>query len=484
MSIVTKLDTHYSNWKDLNTPLAEFVIAASTECSQRLRDSKQQHVLGTGQILRALGTTSHIGFYLMLSHMIPRIVLMWEDTNSRDKKILLLEVFNQILRTRLDLRDRTIVNILNPLQDPNDTQRLQANEVLISQHLAQFQQSLVDDVYITAMLDRDMGDPAVDTPFRINTIKGLVSGARIPSFLSDYHKGTIISEFNDLVLDRTQKKAVHDEVVAALVQIHIEDPGRFLDITLPKFMTALPGRVSENKETRAEDLIEIVFVLEALTKIACTKPCRIESAPVPSNATANYKFRLFDGLQRTLMDKLFRILSIPHQLLYANALLAAMLRSLQMFDKVLAQDEADGNLVPVLSPEIHPYSWFVLELYQKLIVQKQHKEDKLAKLHYMGFSFDLDEDELVNGMFVSLLSRLTTLALRSSQTSSINNFLFIANKRKNLSQVWFLFCNEEPKPLIDSSQQNSEEGPAEKCLVNVLSMSLVAGIRRDRKSVV
>ena len=478
-AIVRKLDSGHLDWEALDTSLVRFVIAASTECSQRLHDSKQQHVLGSGQILRAMGSASHLAFDLIIRNVLPRMFLMWDDASSRDKKTLLLDVFNQILRTRLDLRDATMSAASNPLQDVNVLQSLQVNETRIVRSLENFQQSLVDDVYITAMMERHSGDPAIDTPFRVNTIKGLLLGTRIPAFLSDYHKGTVISEFNDLVLDRSQKQAVHDEVVSALLNIHVEEPGRFRDITLSKFMSALPNRVSTDKDTLTEEMAEIIFVLEAFTKITCTMSCSIDTVPVPANTTTNYKFRVFDGFQRGLMQKMFSILLLPHQLRYANALLAAMLRGLQLFDEVQAQDEATGVFVPALFPVTSPYAWIVMELYQKLIEQKEHEEGSLAKLSYMGLSIIQDQDEKVNDMFISLLGGITTLALRSSQTSPINNFLFNAEREKKPSQVWYLFCEEEPESLIDLSQQNLEEGPAEKCFANVLSMSLVAGIRRE-----
>jgi DNA repair/transcription protein MET18/MMS19 len=122
-AIVRKLDNGHLDWQSLDTRLAQFVIAASTECSQRLHDSKQQHVLGSGQILRAMGSGSHLAFDLIIRNVLPRMFLMWDDENYREKKILLLDVFNQILRARLDLRDGTIFAAANPFQDPNIVQR-------------------------------------------------------------------------------------------------------------------------------------------------------------------------------------------------------------------------------------------------------------------------------------------------------------------------------------------------------------------------
>lgn len=482
-AIVRKLDSVNLDWKSLDTPLAQFVITTSTECCQRLQDSKSQHVLGSGQILQALGSASHFAFDLVIRNVLPRMFLIWDDLASREKKTLFLAVFNRLLQARLDLRDTSITAALNPLQDRDYVRSLQGGELSVASSLRSFQQCLVDDVLIKAMLERDSGELAVDTPFQINTIKGLVLGTRIPGFLSDAQKGMTISEFNDLVMERSQKEAVHNEVVAALRQISVEDPERFHDITIPKIMVKLPGRISSDRNHVAEEMNEVLFILEAFMQIACTTICKVEYITPPPQGRANYKFRVFDEFQRGLMQKLFSILLARDQLEYVNAILAAMYRGLQLFDEILAEEEAAGDAVPVLLPETSPYTWIVLGLYQKFLEQKEHESGSLEKLSYMGFTIILDKEEKINDMFVSLLGRITTSALRSNQTTRLNNFLFDKDREmdreKQLSQIWCLFCGEKPKDLIDVSQQNLEEGPAEKCLTNVLSMSLVAGIRRE-----
>ena len=85
----------------------------------------------------------------------------------------------------------------------------------------------------------------------------------------------------------------------------------------------------------------------------------------------------------------------------------------------------------------------------------------------------LDQDEKVNDTFVSLMGRITTLVLRSGQTTPLNNFFLNLEHLDRPSQIWTLFCPEHPKDDIDTSQQNLQYGPAEKCLTVALSTALV-----------
>jgi DNA repair/transcription protein MET18/MMS19 len=478
-AIGRKLDNGTLDWQNINTSFAQYVISTSTECSRRLHDSKLQHVLGSGQILHAVASSSPFGFYLVVRNVLSKMFLIWDDLTSKDKKIPLLAVFNNVLQARLDLRDAINIAAQNPLHDRNFLQYLQNSETTLAAALAVFQQSIVDDVFINAMMGDDAGEPIVDTPYKVNAIKGLVLGARIPAFLSDYHKGTVILEFSKLAVKQSQSEEIRTELVNALQQISVEDITRYRDVTLTTFMGELPDRLSSKKDDFKEQIDKTLFILEALTQISCTASCKVELAGPPLHSESSLKFRVFEEFQGSLLKKFHGVIQLPGQLQYANAILAAMFRGLQLFDEVLEQEEAGGEVLQSEVPAIGPYTWIIMDLYQNLVQQKPNQDGPLSTLHYMGLKINLDQDAKVNDLFFGLLGRLTTLALRSAQTTPINNFLFNMNKEGLPSQVWYLFCQERPTDLIEISQQNLECGPAEKYLMNVLSMSLVAGIRRD-----
>lgn len=474
-----KLDSATLNWNNLDTPFAKYVISASNECCERLHDSKQQHVLGSGQILHAIASGSHFAFVLVVRNILPKMFVIWQDLSSKEKKTLLLAVFNKILQASLHLRATVAITLSNPILDPGLFQYLQTCENTMATCLSTFQQRLVDDVYFSAMTEKDSGEAGVDTPFRANTIQGLVHLMRLPTFLFDFEKGTIIESLNRLALDSSQKEGIHSEAVSALQQISVEDPARFRDITVLSFMGQLPEHVSSDRGQAMGEVNNALFILEALLQISCTATCKVECPP--GKATSNFKHRVFDQFQTSLLEKLFSVLLLRDQLPYANAILATMYRGLEIFDQVLAAEKAAGHFISEPDESRGPYTWIPMELYQKFIEQKQHKDDghPQAGLWHIGFSIILDLDEKVNDMFISLMGRITTLALRSGQTTPLNNFLFNLEHSDRPSQIWTLFCLEDPKDAIDISQQNLQYGPAEKCLTVVLSTSLLAGIRPE-----
>jgi DNA repair/transcription protein MET18/MMS19 len=114
-----------------------------------------------------------------------------------------------------------------------------------------------------------------------------------------------------------------------------------------------------------------------------------------------------------------------------------------------------------------------LEIYKHIVEVKQLD----AKMPYVGFTLALGEDEQTVNKFVSLVGNITTLTLRSRQTTPKNNFLN-SNDKSAPSQVWCLFINSAPES-IDKTQMDLIGGPSEKLLANALSMSLVAGVHRE-----
>ena len=476
-SIARKLDSGTLDWQSVDTAFAQFVVAVSTEGTRRLHDSKSQHVSGSGRILRAVGSSSPFGFYLVVKTVLPRLLVIWEDLTSKDKKIPLLGVFANILQGRLDLQDALKVALQDPLQNRNAVQALQSSEAVLATTLANFQQSIVDDVFIPAMLDEASGEEAVNTPYKVNAIKGLVVGARIPSFLSDSSRGIVFLQFSKLAVDPLQRAEILSELITALQQISVEDIVKFRDVTLATFMKELPSSITSKTNFEGQ-INDIVNLLEALTQISCSVTCKVE-IDQPPHPNSNFKFRIFEEFQDSLLKKFREVLQVPDQLPFANAILAAIYHGLQLFDEALAQEQDASHLQPLSSPGINPYSWIVKELYGNVLQQKEHDGSNLSGLPYMGFRINLDQDPNVNDMFVHLLSNIATLSLRSSQSTAINNPLFDKQSETGPSQVWSLFCKEPPTSSIGISQQNLECGPMEKCLTNVLSMSMVAGVRRD-----
>ena len=221
-----KLDGATLNWTNLDTPFAKYVISASNECCERLHDSKQQHILGSGQILHAIASGTHFAFVLVVRNVLPKMFVIWQDLSSKEEKTPLLGVFNKILQASLFLRATVARTLSNPIQDPALLQYMQTCESRMATCLSTFQQRLVDDVYFSAMTEKDSGEAGVETPFRANTIQGLVHLMRLPNFIFDFEKGTLIESLNRLASDSSQKEGIHSEAVSALQQISVQDPAK------------------------------------------------------------------------------------------------------------------------------------------------------------------------------------------------------------------------------------------------------------------
>ena len=452
------------------------MMATSTDCSHRLHDSQPQHVLGSGKILCAVASSSIFGFHLVMKNVLPKMFVIWDGLTLKDKKTAILSVFNDLLQAGVNLRDGKN----NALSQGHNVKRYPADvDATLAASLTTFQRSIVDDVLINAMMEVGSGDAAIDTPYKVNAIKGLVIGARIPAFLSDYHKGSVILEFSKLAANPFQSEQIHNELIHALQQISVEDVARFRDLTLPTFIADLPDRLRSSKAEFKEDVNAVVFILESLIQIGCTAICKVEVTGAPSHPETTFKFRVFEQLQEALLKKLHRILSLPDQLPYANAILAAIYHGVQLFDEILNQEQASGNLPPSPLPETGPLSWIIKNIFEKLAIQKFHLGGPLDGVPYIALNINLDSDSTVNDLFFDLLGRLTTIVLRSNQTTAANNFLLNADRVDLPSQVWNLFCLDPPADSIPTSQQNLEYGPEDKCFANILSMSLVAGLRRE-----
>ena len=476
-TIGRKLDDGALDWTETASPFAQYILTTSTECTRRLLDSKQQHILGSGKILRAVASSSSLGLNLVIKSVIPKLLVIWEDLASKDKKTALLSVFNDILRARLDMRDGLNVALSQELELEKDSSNA---EIILAASLATFQPSIIDEVLIPAMMETDTGDAELDTSYKVNAIRGLITAARIPSFLPDYHKGTVILQFSQLASNQKQNDAIQQESIHALQQVSCEDFNSFRDPILSTFLAGLPKCLSSAKVESADELNRVVFILGSLIQISCSTTYQRKYLPrTPSHPECSYKFRLFEELQNALLSKLHHVVSLPGQLHYANAILAAIYRGVQVFDGTLKREEATIEPPSSTLLETDPYSWIILNIFEKLAVQKTYEGGSLKELPYIALNINLDSDSIVKDLFYSLLGKLSTFVLRSSQPNAVNNLLLRADREGRPSQIWNLFCLGTSAKSLQTAQQNLTAGPEEKRLANVLSMSLVAGLRRD-----
>jgi len=479
-TMVTIMSNRNWDWDDQSNEAAKNIISMTKECKERIIDTNQRYVPKTGLILDAIASASPYSFQWVLKTTLPALLTLWDGTSARGEKTPILDVLNRILHARVEVGAKLEAASRNvDSQDEEPILYLRKCISTISTCLDTFKDRIVEGVYWSAMTE-NLSDSESDTAFRVSTIRGLTCLMGIPNLLFDFESGTIISTLNKIAMDSTQLLQLHEVAVHSLRQISIQDPTRFGAITLPNFMAHLPESFEDSRQRDVEK-DRIIHILDSLVEIACTATC---SGDGSSKDGANPAHAVFDQFQESMLTKLFDVLKHKEQLPYAALFLAAISRGLELFDDVLNNVGTQIKL-PVQAldfryaqdPSHHPYGWIVLRLYKQLAVIKDvHDYEAGEGIPYVGLNLKMDEDMGIMDEFVRLVGDIATKALRSAQTTYLNNFVN-AEGSSAPSHIWSLFVDNCPES-VDSTQMNLKDAPVDKGLANILSMSLVAGMNR------
>ncbi|KAH8820313.1 Dos2-interacting transcription regulator of RNA-Pol-II-domain-containing protein [Xylogone sp. PMI_703] len=482
-SMTKTLQKLSQDWNNEDDVFVRYVVDICRQCIQRLHEPERRFVRPCGRILAAIASTSPIAFSIVIKSTVSVLLVIWQDLDSTKDRKQFLDIFNYLLRARLEVGEA-----LDKEQNISDPNKLLAEKEAMISALSVYQERLIE-IYFGA-ITQEMSTDLEDAQYRIETIKGLTLLVQIPNFLAGYAKNTVFDVLTTTALDVKLDQKIHDESISALETISIEDPEAFRDIVLRSFLHKLPDSVSSEKATQKEEIRAHITVIEGITRVACTSTCKIEfSDGAPLNAITNYKYRLFDEFQTALLKKLTdAVLTHKGQIQYAKILLAAVFRGLEMFDHAINRDEEKGDILPDVDPKTGPYTWIVQLLYRLVTKQKQNDSD--PDQWYIGLrelpitEGQKDDNDIYDDFFVHLVGKIATLALRSRRTTPLNNFLLNYDEAHpdEPSQIWGLFRTETAKGSLMLPQQHLLHGPADKCTANILSMSLIAGLRREDKS--
>lgn len=478
-NIAKALSHPTSDWNDIENPSAKSLLSIINECNRRIIDTKPENMAKTGSILHSIAEASPYAFFWVARRFLPVMLTLWQDLTEESTKSVLLTILNAILEARVAVDaelDETLTKerTSSSGEQPLTTQASQSKDFLASS-LKEYQRNLIDDVYFSAMT-ANISTEAEGIEYRAATIKGLVVMMSTRNMLSDFEKGTIIESLNSTLLQPDQNDTIQKEAVSALQKMSSGEPENFQKITLTNFMNKLPKSISIDKTQRKSELDGVISLLDSLVQISCAAICDSEENKVEDEHDP--RDRVFTALQKALVSKLTTILECDGQLQYANIILGAIYQGLLSYDGVLdlGLKSPSPEKFALRNSQHHPYAWITMELY-KPIAKVQQQEGGLP---YVGLSLKFEEDEQARDKFVSLVGNITTLTLRSRQTTTENNFLnnLESSSPNSPSQIWSLFVEDAPGS-IDDSQMDLTDGPAEKSMANVLSMALVAGVRRE-----
>lgn len=476
-SIAKSLSSPALDWNDIENPYTKALLAIIAECNRRLIDTKPENMAKTGSILHAIAEATPYAFFWVARKFLPIMFTLWQDVTSEAAKGVLLTVLNTILEARVAL-DKELDDSLMKERDSSRGEHpllTHATQIksLLATSLVEYQRNLIDDIYFSAMTD-SISTTTDGVDYRAATIKGLVVLVDIQNMLSDFEKGTIIESLNSILLQSNLIDTVRKEAVSALQHISCSDPANFEKITLANFMSKLPRSISTDEIQGKLELESVIYLFDSLVQIACTAICYSETK---AEIDLEYRDRVFTASQKAMLDKLINILEQDGQLQYANVILGAIYHGLNSYDAALALESkpAASFKVPAGNSRHHPYAWITLELFKNIVKVKQLE----GGIPYIGLR-TLEDDEQIMDKFVSLVARITTLTLCSGQTTTTNNFFNNPDKSNPTtpSQVWSLFIENLPES-IDTTQVDLIDGPPDKLLANVFSMSLVAGVRRE-----
>ncbi|KAG4438066.1 hypothetical protein IFR05_006432 [Cadophora sp. M221] len=457
--------------------LALYVLPAATECKERLQDSKKQFMRSTGMILSAIASGSPYAFQLVFKEVLPSMNTIWQDLRLGSEKTLLLGVFNNFLVARLALPDISNPGATYPASSTAllavDTQ----NMAQLTTDFAKFSQNLVD-VYFGAFANTEASPASSPDPtLSVAAIKGLTLLFQIPGYLSTVEQGMIVQKLNELATSPEQDAEVAQTVVESLQQICSLEPTVFRENTLLDFLQRLPESISTDPEKSEHELDAVLGYLESLTEICCTVVCKKEVVTVPPvTAASSFWHRNFDAMVEKLLTKFTHIMSIGGQLPYAAALVATIANAITKFDKTLEGARITTQLPMLNDPSKGAYDYIILALFREIVVQKVDSNGQL----YVGLkpsSFGGDLDKLVR-----MVGRATMLAVRSKLTTPSNNLIISWNRQfpKEPSAIWSLLTHTGDG-LLATTQKNLQQGPPDKCLANILSMSLLAGMQPKSK---
>lgn len=437
---------------DLDENALEILVSdVSNEIYDKMSDNR--HFLkGCGRILRAISSSSCHTFNLVTRAIMPKLDVLAQTVELPLEKRSLLSVFNNILQARLDLDD--------PLLQVSLTSKDNSDDVSIDAFL-KFRQSFVD-IYFGTMSKVEHGS-ATGTAFGSSAMEGLALLAKIPNFLSLTEKTMIMEKINAVLLSTRREEDTHEAALRAVQDMSSRNPTIFKDITLPKFMELLPERLSTDQEHRKSQITELVSLLQDLIFVSCNTVAEIHEVSATNSQQHN-----FDACMEKLLQLWHALITQNGQLEYGNAILAAIFRGLEFFDSAISRSDVETQ-----GMNGGRYSHIVLSLYSRVLTLKQYEKMNTTNggPHYIGLVEKLSLDETS----VHLIGNIATLALRSEfiHLGEGDNFFLSWNEQHSTSAIWTLFCPEAEG--VDILQQDLETGPEDKCLVNFLSVSLIAG---------
>ncbi len=488
-AIGTSLSAGPYDLTDHKDALGVYVLTAATECSSRLHDSKKKYALPSGKILNYISTSSPYAFFLVVKTVLPTLLVIWQDLKLDSEKKMILSVINGIIAARVEQEKqdgRTTEETSEGSKE--DLAFLKQTNPKMENAFQEFRNTLVE-LYSSVVLDMKQSTPPKDISYGIPAIQGLSLLFQIPHYLSEVDMAMVAQLLNSMA-SRTEPD-IHTEILTALQQISAYEPQIFREITLPNFIENLFEN-SPHEQAQDHEIEMSLLLLQDLVYIGGTIPCRQSgqsSDGVLSKNAGSYWHRNFNTLMEKLLEKFKQALQPPGHLDLARVIIGIICVSLESFDE--AVDKARESLPsPDLEPKpsdpkIGPYTYIVFALFRELNLPCTYSCAS-GQPEEKGWYSAITTSSLLKDSFddisVQLAGRIAMMALRSKLTTAENNFLTcwdVSLDKETPSGIWTLFAEDKNTKILGTKQMELARGPPEKCLANVLSTYLIAGLRPE-----
>lgn len=456
---LSKADDEWSN----NNLLYVCVIRIARECRSKFVDSQTRNLETTSKILYAVARTSPEAFYLLSGAMLPPMLLVWPDLTNTSEKVKLLAGINALLQARLELGNE------NGQIDGSVFESLPNHLQSMRKEFADRRDALLE--IFGAIIVGANGMPRNLSGHDSSLVKEAISGFRmiflIPEYLAEAEKGLIVRELVALTLSFEHATSIHKTVLTSLKIIAAEDPTAFSRVILPSFFEKLPADLPDHSEGESKQ--RTFEILEDLVAISCF-PCSrgLGSGEEARNIMPPW-FPNFQLTQENLINKLESILARDSQVEYAVIILIAITQLVKLFDQNLQADPSLDWNGYVADKTVGPYNWLLERLDSHTFVCKPYPDGH--PLAAEGRTYKALIDRFEDTRWISTYSKLAGAVLRSTTTTSENNYIFLMCDQYSTESNFY-------KELIGPAI-NVCAGPADKWSQFILSLEVLAAIKPD-----
>lgn len=430
--------------------LHKFVITCLGECKTRILDKEKTYLSSCGRIFHAIATASYHAFCLVSKFAIPVFDTLWQSHNDGIEKARVLEALNYILEARVQIEEfRPFENLAQLGEDNQRWTKSNRDRMIVT--FKGFRGRLLE-IYENDVRDL-LTHPGLSNESEngLFAITGLGSLLAVPNYLEESERSMIIRLFIEVSLDQRLNVAVCAASSDNLAHVTTQSQQALRKVILPSIMERLPQKLSSDSQLQQSEIVSISAYITSIVRIVA------KASPLSGD---DRKLN-FASMQQSLVDKIGEVLQFKDQAKYYHLLLAA---GPLWFEWT---EDARGDYSDSEVPTQGDFGGPIVELFRKVVQ---------VKGEYIGIACDQAGVMKFDQQSIQLVGQYAMYALRHTSTNSSNSFLLNPEPVTVQSPIWTLFSSQG----LDgpTTQPDLRFASSDKWLANVLSMYLLAGVKK------